>query len=87
MQAVNDAGAARAVPAHGRGRLSCDTALAGRIERAEADPITGCCEAARRRTGADGFTIAIAGAVASFAGEGSPDNMRAGEASPKGTGA
>jgi hypothetical protein len=54
--------------------LFCDTALAGRIERAEAQLITGCCAAARRRIGAEGFAIAVAGGVASFAGEGSPYN-------------
>jgi GNAT superfamily N-acetyltransferase len=58
--------------------LFCDTDLAGRIERAEADLITRCCEAARRRTGAEGFAIPVAGGVASFAGEGSPYNKVAG---------
>jgi len=41
--------------------LFCDSALAGRIERAEADLITRCCEAARRRAGAEGFVIPVAG--------------------------
>jgi GNAT superfamily N-acetyltransferase len=58
--------------------LFCDTALAGRIERAEAQLITRCCEAARRRTGTPGFAIPIAGGVASFAGQGSPFNKVAG---------
>ena len=58
--------------------LFCDTALAGRIERAEADLIARCCAAARRRTGAEGFVIPVAGGVASFAGEGSPYNKIAG---------
>jgi GNAT superfamily N-acetyltransferase len=58
--------------------LFCDTALAGRIERAEADLITDCCAAARLRTGAEGFAIPIAGGVASFAGDGSPYNKVAG---------
>jgi GNAT superfamily N-acetyltransferase len=62
----------------GRVPLFCDTALAGRIERAEAQLITGCCQAARRRTGAEGFAIPVAGGVASFAGEGSPYNKVAG---------
>jgi hypothetical protein len=69
---------AREVPAPARVPLFCDTDLAGRIERAEADLITGCCTAARRRTGAEGFAIPIAGGVASFAGEGSPFNKVAG---------
>src|SRR5690348_9412438 len=58
--------------------LFCDTALAGRIERAEAQLITLSNEAARRRTGSAGFVIPIAGGVASFAGEGSPFNKVAG---------
>jgi GNAT superfamily N-acetyltransferase len=77
VETVNDSGA-REAPAPGRVPLFCDTALAGRIERAEAQLITGCCEAARRRTGAEGFAIPIAGGVASFAGEGSPFNKVAG---------
>jgi GNAT superfamily N-acetyltransferase len=56
--------------------LFCDTALAARIERAEAQLIAGCNEAARRRSGTAGFTIA--GGVASFAGDGSPYNKVAG---------
>src|SRR6185437_10505925 len=58
--------------------LFCDTALAARIERVEAQLIARCNEAARRRAGADGFVIPIAGGVASFAGEGSPYNKVAG---------
>ena len=63
----------------GRLPLFCDTALAGRIERAEAQLIAKASEAARRR-GADagGFAIPIAGGVASFAGEDSPFNKVAG---------
>jgi len=59
--------------------LFCDTALARRIERAEAQLTAGASEAARRR-GADprGFVISIAGGVASFAEEGSPFNKVAG---------
>jgi GNAT superfamily N-acetyltransferase len=77
VETVRDTGAG-AVLAPGRVPLFCDTALAGRIERAEAQLITGCCEAARRRTGAAGFAIPVAGGVASFAGEGSPFNKVAG---------
>src|SRR5215467_4099964 len=55
----------------GRSPLFCDTALAGRIERAEAQLIAEASEAARRRTEAAGFVIPIAGGVASFAGQGS----------------
>jgi GNAT superfamily N-acetyltransferase len=63
----------------GRLPLFCDTALAGRIERVEAQLITKASEAARRRTaGAGGFVIPVAGGVASFAGEGSPFNKVAG---------
>jgi GNAT superfamily N-acetyltransferase len=58
--------------------LFCDTALAGRIERAEAQLIARCNEAARRRAGAAGFVIPIAGGVASFAGADSPYNKVAG---------
>jgi GNAT superfamily N-acetyltransferase len=58
--------------------LFCDTALAARIEAAEADLIARCSEAARRRSGRDGFATPIAGGVASFAGEGSPYNKVAG---------
>jgi GNAT superfamily N-acetyltransferase len=62
----------------GRVPLFCDTALAGRIEWAEAQFIAHCSEAARRRVGTAGFVIPIAGGVASFAGEGSPFNKVAG---------
>src|SRR5690349_22728228 len=58
--------------------LFCDTALAGRIERVEAQLITLSNEAARRRTGSAGFVIPVAGGAASFAGEGSPYNKVAG---------
>ena len=63
----------------GRSPLFCDTALAERIERAEAHLIATASQAARRR-GADtaGFVIPIAGGVASFAEEGSPFNKVAG---------
>jgi ketosteroid isomerase-like protein len=60
--------------AGGRTPLFCDTALAGRIERVEAQLIAQGSEAARRRSGAAGFAIPMAGSVASFAGEGSPFN-------------
>ena len=62
----------------GRVPLFCDTALAGRIERVEAQLIAQSSEAARRRTGTAGFVIPIAGGVASFAGAGSPFNKVAG---------
>jgi len=62
----------------GRVPLFCDTALAGRIERVEAQLIARCSEAARRRAGTAGFVIPVAGGVASFAGEGSPYNKVAG---------
>ena len=59
--------------------LFCDTALAGRIERVEAQLIAKTSEAARRRrAGPAGFVIPIAGGVASFAEEGSPFNKVAG---------
>jgi ribosomal protein S18 acetylase RimI-like enzyme len=62
----------------GRAPLFCDAALAGRIERAETQLIAGSSEAARRRAGAAGFVIPLAGGVASFAGPGSPYNKVAG---------
>jgi GNAT superfamily N-acetyltransferase len=62
----------------GRVPLFCDTALAGRIERVEAELIARCSEAARRRAGTAGFVIPVAGGVASFAGEGSPYSKVAG---------
>jgi hypothetical protein len=59
--------------------LFCDTALAGRIERAEAQLVAVASEASRRRTAAAaGFVIPMAGGVASFAAEGSPFNKVAG---------
>ena len=59
--------------------LFCDTALAGRIERAEAQLIAKASEAARRRRAdAAGFVIPIAGGVASFAEKDSPFNKVAG---------
>jgi hypothetical protein len=58
--------------------LFCDSALAARIERVEAELIARCNEAARRRADTAGFVIPIAGGVASFAGEGSPYNKVAG---------
>jgi hypothetical protein len=62
----------------GRAPLFCDAALAGRIERVEAQLIAQSSEAARLRAGTAGFVIPIAGGVASFAGEGSPYNKVAG---------
>lgn len=58
--------------------LFCDAALAARIERVEAQLISLCNEAARRRAGTAGFVIPVAGGVASFAGAGSPYNKVAG---------
>ena len=59
--------------------LFCDTALAERIERVEAQLIAKCSDAARRRRAdTTGFVIPIAGGVASFAAEGSPFNKVAG---------
>jgi GNAT superfamily N-acetyltransferase len=62
--------------------LFCDTALAGRIERAETQLIAGASEAALRRqedtAGTAGFVTPIAGGVASFAEAGSPFNKVAG---------
>ena len=55
--------------------LFCDTALAARVEWAEARLIALVGGATRRRTGsADGFAIPIAGGMASFAEKGSPYN-------------
>ena len=63
----------------GRLPLFCDTALAGRIEQAEAQLIAKASEAGRRRrAGPAGFVIPIAGGVASFAEAGSPFNKVAG---------
>jgi GNAT superfamily N-acetyltransferase len=59
--------------------LFCDTALAARIERVEAQLIAASSAAAHRRTaGTAGFVIALAGGVASFAEAGSPFNKVAG---------
>lgn len=59
--------------------LFCDTALAGRIERVEAQLIAAAGEAARRlRADSAGFVIPLAGGVACFAEEGSPLNKIAG---------
>jgi GNAT superfamily N-acetyltransferase len=59
--------------------LFCDTVLAERIERVEAQLIaTSSAAARRRRVDTEGFVIAIAGGVASFAEEGSPLNKVAG---------
>ena len=58
--------------------LFCDTVLAERIERAEAQLIAEASEAARRRADAGGFVIPIAGGVASFAEEDSPFNKVSG---------
>jgi GNAT superfamily N-acetyltransferase len=60
-----------------RSPVFCDTALAERIERVEADLIAKASEAAGRRATA-GFVIAVAGGVATFAEEGSPFNKVAG---------
>jgi ribosomal protein S18 acetylase RimI-like enzyme len=57
--------------------LFCDTDLAARVERAEADLI-GAATAAAERRGASTFLIPFRGGVASFAGDGSPYNKVAG---------
>jgi len=64
----------------GRRPLFCDTALAERIERAEAQLIAEAGEAAahRRRADTAGFVIPVCGGVATFAEEGSPFNKVAG---------
>jgi len=63
----------------GRLPLFCGTALAERIERAEAQLIAKASQAARRRRAeAAGFVIPIAGGVASYAEQGSPFNKVAG---------
>jgi GNAT superfamily N-acetyltransferase len=62
-----------------RSSLFCDTVLAERIERVEAELIARASEAAdRRKIGTAGFVIPIAGGVATFAEEGSPFNKVAG---------
>jgi GNAT superfamily N-acetyltransferase len=59
--------------------LFCGTALAERIERAEAQLIAKASAAARRRRAdAAGFVLPVAGGVASFAEAGSPYNKVAG---------
>jgi GNAT superfamily N-acetyltransferase len=59
--------------------LFCDTALARRIERAEAQLVARASQAAsRRRPEANGFVVPIAGGVATFAEAGSPFNKVAG---------
>jgi GNAT superfamily N-acetyltransferase len=59
--------------------LFCDTALARRIERADAALIAAASEAARRRGARPpGFVIPLAGGVASFADADSPFNKVAG---------
>src|SRR5262249_17485420 len=63
----------------GRLPLFCDTALAQRIERAEVELITQAAKAAhRRRAGAGGFVLAIAGGVATYADRDVPLNKVAG---------
>jgi hypothetical protein len=63
----------------GRQPLFCDTALAERIERAEADLIARSSRAARERSaGTAGFVTPLAGGVASFAEADSPFNKVAG---------
>ncbi len=62
-----------------RSPLFCGTALAERIERAEAELIAAASRAAqRRRADAAGFVLPLAGGVASFAEAGSPFNKVAG---------
>ena len=78
MQTANDPGAAREVLAPARVPLFCDTELAGRIERAEADLIA---RVLRGRPPPDGHRRVRdpdRGGMASFAEEGSPYNKVAG---------
>src|SRR3954468_12496817 len=56
--------------------LFCDTALAARIERVEADLMAKASESARART--PGFVTRIAGGTATFAAPDSPFNKVAG---------
>jgi GNAT superfamily N-acetyltransferase len=57
----------------------CDVALAGRIERAEAQFIAACAQAAAGRRGdRAGFVMPVAGGVASYAESDSPLNKVAG---------
>jgi GNAT superfamily N-acetyltransferase len=65
-------------PTAGRNPLFCDTALAARIERADAQLIAAASRAAHRRNGGRGFVLPLAGGVASFAEPGSPYNKVAG---------
>jgi GNAT superfamily N-acetyltransferase len=58
--------------------MFCDTELAKRIERSEAELIAAGGRAADRRRGGGGFLIPIAGGVATFAEPGSPFNKVAG---------
>lgn len=59
--------------------LFCDTAMARRIEQAEAQLVAEASAAARRRRADQaGFVIPVAGGVAGFAGAGSPFNKVAG---------
>src|SRR6476660_3644094 len=59
--------------------LFCDTAMAERIARVEAELIASASDAAdRRRTERAGFVIPIAGGVATCAEDGSPFNKVAG---------
>jgi GNAT superfamily N-acetyltransferase len=59
--------------------LFCDTVLAERIERAEAQLMADASEAAHHRAvDAKGFVIPVAGGVATFVEEGSPLNKVAG---------
>jgi hypothetical protein len=59
--------------------LFCDTALAWRIEQAEAQLIaTASAAARRRRADKAGFVLPVAGGVAAFAEAGSPFNKVAG---------
>ena len=58
----------------GRTPLFCDTALAQRIERAEAQLIATASRASSARQGTAGFVIPLCGGVASFAEEDSPFN-------------
>ncbi|MBV9058896.1 MAG: GNAT family N-acetyltransferase [Pseudonocardiales bacterium] len=63
----------------GRLPLFCDTALAERIEKAEAQLVARGSEAAHHRAGdGGGFVMPVAGGVASFAEQGSPLNKVAG---------
>ncbi len=59
--------------------MFCDTALAERLERVEAQLIAEASRAAhRRQASGDGFVISIAGGIATFAEPGSPFNKVAG---------